>query len=289
MEYKILNIEDKEYPSKLRKIKDPPQKLYYIGNIKLLEKPIFAIIGTRNITEYGKKYGKIFATELAKKFVIVSGMAIGVDTVAHRSCLDIGGETIAVLGSGFEHVFPKENIDLFKQIIEKNGLIISEFPLNTTPKPCNFSKRNRIVSGLSEGILVIEAGYRSGTTITASFAKEQGKKVFAIPGSLDSRYSVGANKLIQKGAILVTKIEDIINYYPQVIEKKLKTIEKNPEIKEEYKEIYKLLKKEQLGIEELYVRLKNKSIREITNLLTMMEFAELIVQEVGRGYKIKEM
>ena len=204
MDYKILEIKDEKYPEKLRKIKNPPKKIYYIGNIELLEKPIFAVIGTRNISEYGKKYGKFFSTELAKKFVIISGMAVGVDTIAHKSALEIGGETVAVLGSGFDNIFPKENIKLFNQIIEKNGLIISEYSPNEYAKSSNFPQRNRIVSGLSDGVLIVEAGYRSGTTITAKLAKEQEKKIFAIPGSLDNIVNgLYVDKIIQKNYISV--------------------------------------------------------------------------------------
>lgn len=289
MDYKILKIKDEKYPEKLRQIKNPPKKLYCIGNIELLEKPIFAVIGTRNITEYGKKFGKLFSTELAKKFVIISGMAIGVDTIAHKSAIEIGGETIAVLGSGFNNIFPKENIKLFNQIIEKKGLIISEYAPNVIAKSSNFPRRNRIVSGLSDGVLIVEAGYRSGTTITARLAKEQGKNIFVIPGSLENIYSVGANKLIQDGAMLVTETKDIIIHYPQVINKKWKKVSLIPQIKDEYLEIYKILQNKQMGIEELSIKLKNKDIREIANLLTMMEIDDLIVQEIGNGYKIKEI
>lgn len=289
MDYKILKIKDEKYPEKLRQIKNPPKRLYYIGNIKLLEKPILAVIGTRNITEYGKKYGKTFSIELAKKFVIISGLAIGVDTVAHKSAIEIGGETIAVLGSGFDNIFPKENIQLFNKIVENNGLVISEYSPKVVAKSANFPKRNRIVSGLSDGVLIVEAGYRSGTTITASLAKEQGKNVFVIPGSLDNIYSVGANKLIQEGAMLVTEVEDITIHYPQIINKKWKKVDAIPQIKDEYLEIYKILQNGQMGIEELSIKLKSKDIREIANLLTMMEIEDLIVQEIGNGYKIKEL
>ena len=167
-------------------------------------------------------------------------------------------------------------------------MIISEYSPNTIAKSSNFPKRNRIVSGLSDGVLIVEAGYRSGTTITARLAKEQGKNIFVIPGSLDNIYSVGANKLIQEGAILVTEIRNITKYYPQVINKRWKKVDVNLQIKDEYLEIYKILKNKQMGIEELSIKLKNKNIREIANLLTMMEIEDLIVQEIGNGYKIKE-
>ncbi|MGN1298360.1 MAG: DNA-processing protein DprA [Candidatus Scatovivens sp.] len=288
MEYKILKIDDKKYPEKLKKINNPPKILYYIGNLELLTKPSIAVVGTRNITDYGIKIAKHFSTELAKKFVIISGMAIGTDTIAHKSALNINCDTIAVLGGGFNHIFPEENLELFHEIIRKNGLVLSEYSPKVYAKSANFPKRNRIVSGLSDGILVIEAGYRSGTSITVDFAKKQNKKVFAIPGRLDSKYGIGVNKMIKNGAILVTDVKDIVRCYPQLIEKKWKTTPQFTKIKEEYREIYGLLEENILGIEELYMRLKNKDIRQINKLLTMMEIENLIEQEFGVGYKIKK-
>lgn len=286
MEYKILKIDDELYPKKLKKIKNPPKKLYCIGNLELLNKPIFAIIGTRNITEYGRKIAKIFTSNLAKEFVIISGMAIGTDSVAHETTLEIGKKTIAVLGSGFDNIFPKENKNLFENIIKNDGLILTEYSPNIKPKSSNFPARNRIVSGLSEGVLVIEAAYRSGTSITASLAKKQGKKVFAIPGRLDSKYGVGVNKLIQEGAILVTEIEDIVKHYPHIINKKWKNINQTKEIKKEYMQIYNLLRKNAMGIEELMMEVEDRNIREVMSLLTKMEIDGIIKQEIGVGYKI---
>ena len=286
MEYKILKINDELYPKKLKNIKNPPKKLYYIGNIELFKEPIFAVIGTRHITDYGREIAKIFTNELAEEFVIISGMAVGTDTVAHKSTLEVKGKTIAVLGSGFNNIFPKENISLFNEIIHTGGLILTEYSPSVKPKSQNFPARNRIVSGLSDGVLVIEAAYRSGTSITASLAKEQGKRVFAIPGRLDSKYGVGVNKLIQEGAILVTEIGDIMKHYPQIMSKKWKSIYKEREIKEEYKKIFNLLEEGPKGLEELIIKIENKTIREIINILSKMELEEIIKQEIGVGYKI---
>ena len=166
-----INFNDEIYPEKLRKIKNPPLKLYAMGNIALLEKPSLAIVGTRHITEYGRKNCRDFAQEITQKDIpIVSGMAIGTDTVAHETALEFGGETIAVLAGGFEHVFPKENLKLFEKIINRNGLVVTEYSPNSKVKSERFLDRNRIVSALSEGILVIEAAYRSGTSVTAKYA-----------------------------------------------------------------------------------------------------------------------
>ena len=286
MEYKILKINDDVYPEKLKNIKNSPKKLYYIGDLELLRKPIFAVIGTRHITDYGKDIAKIFTNSLAEEFVIISGMAIGTDTVAHKSTLEVEGKTVAVLGSGFNNIFPKENIDLFNEIIEKGGLVLTEYSPSVKPKSQNFPARNRIVSGLSDGVLVIEAAYRSGTSITASLAKEQGKKVFAIPGRLDSKYGVGVNKLIQEGAILVTELEDIMKHYPQIMSKKWKSTYQEIEIKDEFKQIYNLLEEAPMGLEELLIKVENKTIREIMNILSKMEIDGIIKQEIGVGYKI---
>ena len=175
-------IEQKDYPDKLKRIKDPPKVLYAIGNIELLFEDSFAIIGTRKITDYGKKNCEYFSKEFAfRKIPIVSGMAIGTDSIAHITAIEYNSPTIAVLGSGFKYIYPEENKTLFENIIEKNGLVITEYEENIMPNKRNFPKRNRIISALSEGVLVIEAAYRSGTSITAKMAFKQGKKVFAVP------------------------------------------------------------------------------------------------------------
>ena len=182
MRYDILRITEKELPNKLKNIKDAPERLYLIGNRSLLYKESFGIVGTRRITEYGISACKYFAEEFAyRRIPVVSGMAIGTDSIAHSSILENRGETIAILGSGFNNIYPEENIELFNKIIETNGLIITEYESFVKPNKENFPRRNRLISAISEGILIIEAGYRSGTSITARYAKEQGKTIFAVP------------------------------------------------------------------------------------------------------------
>ena len=207
----------------------------------------------------------------------------GIDRVAHEEALNVGGKTIAVLGSGFNYIFPKENIDIFNRILMENGLIITEYEENTKPSIDTFPARNRIVSGLSEGVLVIESAYRSGTSITAALAKKQGKKVFAIPNSLDSMYGVGVNRLIQNGAKLVTSPDDIIKEFPELMSRKKRIIVHNNNIKKEYRKIYELLNEEPNSIEEISVKTKN-TIKCTTKLLTLMEIEDLIEQIVGVGY-----
>lgn len=288
MNYEIIKKDDILYPEKLKIINNPPEQLYAIGNLELLKKDMIAVVGTRRITEYGKKNAEKFCKEIALRDIpIISGMAIGTDSIAHKTALKYGAPTIAVLGTGFNNIYPKENLNLYKDILNSNGLIISEVNSDKEYNSKSFPRRNRIVSGLSECVLVIEAAYRSGTSITVRYAKEQGKMVFAVPGILENTYGVGVNKFIKDGANIITEINDILEFYPQFMNKKRKTYHEKY-IKSEYKDIYNLLENRSYTLEELLKNIKNKSIKEITNVLTMMELEDLIVQDVGNGYKIKE-
>lgn len=286
-----IKFEDEEYPEKLRKIRKPPHKLYAIGNLKLLHKPSLAIVGTRHITEYGVKNCEYFTREIVKKDIpIVSGMAVGTDSVAHKTTIEYGGETIAVLGSGFDNIFPKENLGLFQKIIEKNGLVVTEYPPKTRPKSERFLQRNRIVSGLSEGVLVIEASHRSGTSVTAKLAYSQGRVVMALPGRLDDVYGVGVNRLIQEGAKLVTDIHDVMVHFPQFMHKMGKTFEEKQislwDVNEEYHEIIEILKNGNLSLDEITQNTRNKNLRETLRLLINMEIEGIVVNEIGGGYRI---
>lgn len=290
MKHKILKLKQDELPEKLKKIEKAPKQLYLIGNKNLLFEDCFGIVGTRRITDYGKENCKFFTRELVfRNIPIVSGMAIGTDSVAHKTCLEYGGKTVAVLGSGFDNIFPEENIELFEKIIENDGLIITEYENNVKPLKENFPQRNRIVTGLSEGILVIEAGFRSGTSITVSNAKKQGKKVFAIPGKLDSCVGVGVNKMIKQGAILTTDIQDIVSNFPQFEHRLRKSTNKKSsrsvKINDEYKKIYEILEKKQMSIEEL-IQETEFSFKEIIKLLTKMEIEGIVEQDLLGNYKI---
>lgn len=179
---KIIKIGDTSYPKKLLNIENPPQKLYVLGDEKILNDLGIAIVGTRYYTKYGQNIAKSLSFNLAKHNIkIISGMAKGIDSFAHTGCIMGKGKTIAVLGSGFKHIYPKENIQLFSQIIKTGGAVITEFEEDVLPEGKNFPYRNRIISGLSDGVLVIEAAQRSGSLITADYALNQGKEVFAVP------------------------------------------------------------------------------------------------------------
>mgnify|MGYP003300428085 CR=1 FL=1 len=213
MEIEEILIQSEEYPKQLKNIYDPPVKLYVLGNKQLLSQKGIAIVGTRKASEYGKKVALQFSKDLSQKGInIISGLALGIDTYAHLGTLQQNsiGKTIAVLGSGLDNLYPKQNIELAKKIIKSGGCLISEYPIGTKPERQNFPQRNRIISGLSKGVLVVEANEKSGALITTDFALEQGRDVFAVPGSVFSHISVGTNNLIKQGAKLVSKCEEIL-------------------------------------------------------------------------------
>jgi len=208
-EVQFLTIEDPDYPASLSQIFDPPLVLYIKGRIIPDDKMSVAIVGSRRPTIYGKAVAEDFAERLAcRGITIVSGLARGIDTKAHRGALKGGGRTIAVLGSGMDRIYPGENKTLVGSIV-KNGAVISEFPMGTAPLKQNFPMRNRIISGMSLGTLIVEAGDVSGALITARLALEQGREVFAVPGPINSAVSKGTNGLIKQGARLADDIEDI--------------------------------------------------------------------------------
>lgn len=194
---KPVTLFDEEYPDILKPYLDRPLILYCKGDISLLKAECFAIIGTRYPTKYGERATSEFATELSKRFCIVSGMALGMDACAHAAALAAGGKTIAVLGCGVDVIYPPENISLYTDILSKGGLIISEYEQGTPARAFNFPARNRIISGLSKGVLVTEAGLKSGTMLTVAAAEKQGKEIFCVPGSIYSKSSEGCNKSIR--------------------------------------------------------------------------------------------
>ena len=214
MKIEEINIDSKYYPKQLKKIYDPPLKLYVLGNKQLLKGKGIAIVGARKATEYGKKIALQISKELSQIGInIISGLAIGIDTYAHLGTLheECIGKTIAVLGSGLDKIYPKENIELARRIVKSGGCIVSEYPVGRSASKLNFPQRNRIISGLSKSVLVVEASEKSGSLITADFALEQGREVFAVPGDINKETSKGTNELIKQGAKIVTSYIDVIH------------------------------------------------------------------------------
>jgi DNA processing protein len=214
----VLTPEDEAYPERLREIYDPPAVLWIRGDVRQLARPGIAVVGTRQPSPYGAGMAELLSRDLAnRRLVILSGMARGVDTAAHKGAIEAGGKTVAVWGTGIDVIYPKENKKLAEQIVATGGAIVSEYPLGTFPAPQNFPIRNRILSGMSVGVLVIEAAEYSGTRITARCAMEQNRDVFAVPGNVTNKNAWGPNTLIKQGAKLTATWEDIWEDLPSQI------------------------------------------------------------------------
>ncbi len=208
---KEIKLEDNNYPFLLKQIGSPPNSIFVIGDEKILNKNCMTVVGSRKMTDYGRKMTEKFTKDLvARDLVIVSGLARGIDGMAHRMCLKYGGKTVAVLGHGLDRIYPPEHQGLAKEIVLAGGCLLTEFPLNYGIEKKNFILRDRIMAGLSLGTLVVEGKSKSGTKITATMAANYGREVFCIPGPVNSQLSEGPAELIQEGAKLVTKIEDIL-------------------------------------------------------------------------------
>ena len=289
---KIIEYDSQLYPNLLMNIENPPKQLYAEGNLNLLNSNAISIIGSRACSISGINSAKKFARDLAQiGITIISGMAIGIDTAAHTGCLEVGGNTIAVLGSGLNRIFPKENIQLYHNIIKNNGLIISEYPPDTEANSARFLERNRIVSGLSIGVLVIEAAHRSGTSVTAALAKKQKRKVFCIPHELNDKHGVGTNKLIKNGAYLVTSADDILNEF-YFLQNKVSNYEEPEKSKEfdilpshKYYDVYNALIGPPSNVDELCAKI-NRSPQYINTALFTLEL-EGYIEKNKYGYQIK--
>ncbi len=278
---KCTMIKDKEYPNILKGIKAPPHLLYMKGDIVEEDEKALAIIGSRKCSSYGKNIAYKFAKELAGYGVtVVSGMAYGVDSAAHRGALDGGGRTIAVLGCGLDICYPKSNANLMREITDK-GSVISEYPLETKPTPGNFPRRNRIISGLSKGVLVVEAGLKSGTLITVDYALEQGKDVFAIPGNINCSVSKGTNKLIKEGAKPVTCIEDILEEF-DIESKKTEYDNSHMDLSDSEKSVLEIIEKKQPIHIDLIGSILHIDAATLNGLVTILEIKDLVEQLPGK-------
>lgn len=280
-----ITIKDQNFPKLLSQIHDLPKQLYCRGNISLLNSSCFAVVGTRKLTSYGKEITQQIVRDLANNgFTIVSGLALGIDAVAHQTTLDCGGKTIAVLGGGVgdKNIGPKTNFHLAQNILKNDGLLVSEYSDKEKIFASNFAIRDRIISGLSLGVLVIEADEKSGALITAKCALDQNRDVFAVPGSVLSPKSSGPNTLIQSGAKLVMNAYDIINEYHENLQlfsdKKHNVLMKNPT----ERKIVDLLDEHGILFVDDIIRRSDMETSAISVSLSMLEIRG-IVKHIGNG------
>ncbi len=296
----VITLGDSAYPERLKEIYDPPLTLYVRGEGAVLSEPCLAVVGTRHPTPYGIGMAERLSCDLAARgLIITSGMARGVDTAAHRGALAAKGRTVAVFGTGIDVIYPRENEKLAKQILDLGGALVSEFPTGTFAAPQNFPIRNRIISGLSAGVLVVEAGEYSGTRITARCALEQNRELFAVPGNVTNRNSWGPNTLIKQGAKLTATWEDVWEELPAEIRLKLAPPEKpatesaapaslfaSDQLSPHERKVYALLKADEaVHIDELVERLGPEiSSSEIFAALFELELAGKIRQLPGKNY-----
>jgi DNA processing protein len=284
----ILTLHDPLYPPLLAKIHDPPPYLYYKGAPSIQDGRCLALVGSREGTDYGIRMTERLAWSLSKNgLTIVSGMARGIDAAAHQGTLMAGGRTVAVLGSGLDVIYPPENEKIFDQIVER-GLVCSEFPLGTLPERQNFPIRNRIISGMSLGVVIVEATQRSGSLITARLALDQGREVFAVPGSIESYKSSGTHRLIKQGAKLVEHARDILEelHWQEPFESKEAGADPQvasgaPALSEQEKQIWDLLSQEPLHVDEI-TRKSEIGISRLLSLLLEMELKGLVKQLPGK-------
>ena len=270
----IITILDQSYPKPLKQIADPPFLLYVKGNKKVLKNNCFAVVGTRNLTEYGRRAVSLIVEPLAQAgLTIVSGLAMGIDGLAHQAAVKMNSPTVAVLGGGLQDSsIVIQNRKLAKEILQKNGVIITEYPLNTNGTKFSFPQRNRIISGLSKGVLVVEADEKSGSLITARCALDQNRDVFAVPGSVFSSKSKGPNQLIASGAKVVTDSSAILTEYN--IDSTVRQLSLIP-TNELEKNIFKIIGRDSLGLDEI-IRASRKSAPEVISCLMNMELENKI-------------
>lgn len=292
---RLLPLGDPDYPELLSEIYAPPLFLYVLGDAACLRQFCVAIVGSRRCNQYGKLQAHKFALALAGAgATVVSGLARGIDSCAHRGALDGYGKTAAVLGCGIDRMYPPENAQLRDAIVAGGGAVVSEFPLGSTPTAGNFPKRNRIISGLSRGTLVVQAHARSGALLTANWANDQNRDVFVIPDRIDTNYSQGSHELIQRGARLVTSMEDILSEYPEVFGNAAAEAGGGAEgdddapggvvLPEAQRVLYKLITAEEIHVDDL-VEQSNLSAPDVNAALLKLQMSGLVRSLPGMYYQ----
>jgi len=287
---KFVTLKDDDYPKRLKDIYDPPALLYLRGELRRKDELAVAVVGSRKTSAYGREVTERIGRDLARHGVtVVSGMARGIDSVAHQGALQGGGRTIAVLGCGVDVIYPSENRNLFHQIIEQ-GAVLSEFPMGSPPEAGHFPRRNRIISGLSIGVVIVQASAESGSLITAGYALEQGREIFAVPGNIGAEGSRGTNRLIKEGAKLVESSEDILEEVLPQWRREGEMAQKGEDpvltLTEAEKCLYGLLEETPLHIDAL-IRESQLDPGSVSSLLLNLELKGLISQWPGKCFSKK--
>jgi DNA processing protein len=280
----IVTFTDKSYPNNLKQIYDPPPLLYVRGDLQAKDDLAISMVGSRLSSSYGRMITERIAGDMARHGVtIVSGMARGIDSAAHRGALSAGGRTIAVLGCGVDIVYPPENRRLFEEITA-HGAVISEFPMSTPPEGTNFPRRNRIISGLSLGVVVVQADSRSGSLITAGLALEQNRDVFAVPGNVGMARSRGTNRLIKQGAKLVESADDILEeILPRFQHQGLEPTDVKPSLEDEEERVFRIIEDEPAHIDSIIAQTGMDASR-VSAILLQLELKGLVQQLPGKRF-----
>jgi len=285
---RLITVRDSEYPPNLKNIFNPPPYLYIKGELDMNDINPVAVVGSRLCDHYGIRMARKLTAGLAESGVtIISGMAMGIDAVAHGYCIKNGGRTIGVLGNGVDVIYPRENRELY-EVVPRNGALVSEFPLGTSPESTNFPQRNRVISGISVGVVVIQASEKSGSLITATFASEQNREVFAVPGNVNSRLSAGTNMLIKKGAKLVENTDDILEEIIQLRDRagrQKRQVENIQELQGDERKVLDLLSSKTYHID----KITEKMDIEPSNILAVLlelELKGIVEQLPGKYFKI---
>ena len=286
MEIFQINLSDYNYLRDLPHIPDPPKKLFIRGKLPAKRVKTVAIVGTRKPSAYGREIATKIASECAKNgIVVVSGLALGIDSIAHRAAIDSGGKTIAVLANGVDKIYPRSHEDLGQKILQTNGAILSEYPNNTPARPWQFLARNRIVSGLADAVVIIEAASRSGTLSTANHALDQGKEIFAVPGNITSPLSAGCNQLIKNGANPLTSVEDLLDFLiPNRFEKQTQLFKGDTR---EENVILEFLSKNGTTSSDVIIKQTKLSASEFNQAITMLELKGLVLNNGGEKWSLK--
>lgn len=285
-DYRVVKKGDSDYPERLLKIKDAPEKLYVRGNLPNIHKKTVAIVGARNCTDYGSTLAKTIARILSMNDVqVISGLAMGIDTQGHIGAIEVEKPTFAVMGCGVDICFPSHNSNVYERILDYGGGIMAEVAVGTPPLPYNFPLRNRIISGLSDVVIVVEARDKSGSLITADFALEQGKTIFACPGRVGDSLSRGTNNLIKQGAYILTSTDDVLEHLGLIVDGLIPKVEKDMSKLDYFeKAIYEVLKNETLHIDQIVEKAK-LPVSKCLNILMSLELNGFVETTINNYYR----